>query len=168
MLSFIHVSTTSVESATLTLPANASYKLGSDNQPLKGTDGKYTVYSKMKLEVPQTMEELAGVASETTVEVKLGETKYTVPEPVYDYIVGRKLRANQDMQQALKGDGKRELRYLTLGWYSSQGPEKAVEASSKLMASVRSAAATKEHNAWLDGLYTENKAAVDEYATKVK
>lgn len=128
-----------------------------------------------ELDVPTTLEDLVNLVESAeesdTSEIMVGnlpdgkERRLTVPTLCADYIRGRKLRSNQEMQAANRGGGAMALRAKTMAWFStSNGDVSKGEAFARMMAASESPAAMKSHNAWLDKLYTDNKDAVDKHA----
>lgn len=119
------------------------------------------------LTVPTTLAELAALTG-PTVEIMVGvgadgkEVRIEVPEPCADYIRGRKLRSNQEQQAAARGEGgKVSQRAAAAAWYGST-PEGLSDLYQRMTA-ANTPAKFKEHNAWLDQLYTSNKEAVDKH-----
>jgi hypothetical protein len=127
-----------------------------------------------ELTVPTTLDDLAELLDKAeesdTSEIMVGnlpdgkERRITVPTLCADYIRGRKLRSNQEMQAAQRGGGVMAHRAKIMAWFSnSNGEVSRGEAFARMMAASESPAAMKAHNAFLDKLYTDNKEAIDNY-----
>lgn len=127
-----------------------------------------------QLTVPQDIDEMIALCREgpTTnpdVEIMVGtdasghERRIKVPQVIADYIRGRKLRSNQEMQAANRGGGAMAKRAKALAWYTGQGIEKQQDAFQRMMAAAGSPQAAKAHNAWLDKLYDDNREVVEAY-----
>jgi hypothetical protein len=124
------------------------------------------------LEVPTTMAELAALDGDVMVEVTIGvndagkRKTISVPQPCADYIVGRKLRSNQDQQRAASGEnGKLATRALTQAWYGMTIDRD--DLFKRLMA-AGTPSGKKAYDAWLDDQYAKNREAIELYAEASK
>lgn len=158
MHTFENVATSNLDTKSVpaTLPSNAKV--------VKTEGDKTVVKSVESLTVPTTAEELISLVQSTTdtVEMKLGEKTFTMNVVVASYVRDQKLQSQQAMQAALRGDGKTAVRNITTAWFLAQSPTNVAEYLRNLQSTE------KAKNAWLDGLYAANKAAVDEYAKQAK
>jgi hypothetical protein len=167
MFTFQNKSTSRLEAIPTPLPVGST---------LKGTeqkDGKtiHLVESFETLTVPTTLDDLREILNrdKETVTLTLGDKDVTVPVSVACYIRDQKLQSQQAMQAALRTDNKSSSRDITLAWWMGRDPNNVADVMRRLQVnSTGGQLARKAHNAWLDGLYTEHKEAIDTYAKSAK
>lgn len=122
------------------------------------------------LTVPTSVDELVKLDAGDMVEISVGSGKesktLTVPQLIRDYISGRKLRSNQEMQAEHKQDDPRKAqRAAAEKWYVASAATDAEKMArmTDLLSRMqqRSPKAIKAHNLWLDGLYDANKVEIE-------
>lgn len=155
---------------TFTHTTEATFDKRPDNLPfearLSERGGKFVVHIDEMLTVPDTMADFAKLATDM-VSITVGDKKVSVPEPVADYIRGRKLRSNQDQQTVLRGAGVSVLRGDALAAWSRVD---MVSAMASVVGSAKSKDAAKRHNARLDRIAADGstlQAEIDAAKTEL-
>jgi hypothetical protein len=164
MFNFTHYSYVTLDAkeyAKLTKAQQAQCEKGSK-------EGTYKLWLSEKLSVPTTLAELHAIKPSSTVDVTLGSddeaTEHKLDLAVYDYIVGRKLRSNQDMQSSVKGDSKEVIRNRTELWMTRDAKSMQELANQWKIRNAAGKPGIVAYNSWLDGLYEKNADAIDKQA----